>query len=62
MEIMIEITLEMFLELHEKAVKYDLLKKDYDKATYHSNSEEMIFGVAETPVAKCEVDTNNEAT
>ena len=57
-----EITLGMFMELHEKAVKYDLLKKDYDKTIYHNNIEEMIFGVVETPVAKCEVDTNNEAT
>lgn len=59
---MIEITLEMFLELHEKAVKYDLMKKEYDKAAYHSTIEEMMFGDRETQVKECEVDTNNEAT
>ena len=35
--------MEQFLELHEKAVKYDLLKKEYEKAIYHSKAEEVVF-------------------
>ena len=41
---MIEITLEMFMELHEKAIKYDLIKKEYDKLTCHTMVEDAIFG------------------
>jgi hypothetical protein len=40
----IVIPMEMFLELHRKAVMYDLLNKEYNKSTYHSNADEVVFG------------------
>jgi hypothetical protein len=40
----IEIEIEEFMKLHEKAVKYDLLKKEYDAREFHTTIEDMIFG------------------
>lgn len=40
----ITLPLEVFLELHEKAVKYDILKRD---CTYPTGLEKAVFGVDE---------------
>lgn len=45
-----EISIELFMELHEKAVKYDLLKKEFDKALYQTNFEKAIFKQGELKV------------
>lgn len=45
-----EISIELFMELHEKAVKYDLLKKEFDKNTFQTNFEKAIFKQGELKV------------
>lgn len=42
-----EISIELFMELHEKAVKYDLLKKEYEGSAYHISAEKIVFGQGE---------------
>ena len=40
----ITLPLEVFLELHEKAVKYDILKRD---CTYPTGFEKAVYGIDE---------------